>query len=242
VRRRGAIACIAGAALALAALPALADERSEFWPELDGYFTLSERTRLFVATALTLAEETQSAAGSTQYQDVQVGVHLDVTLDPLLRPALSLGDWQRNRYLWMRIGYRYGRSLDDAETTDRFRENRGIFELTGRTPPLAGGIEVITRFRWDARDVDDRYSNRYRLRLQVEKSLSLGGRAVVPFANAETFYDTRFDTWNRQRYQLGAELELNRTWRLEPSLIRQNDNRSEPARINAFGLALKYFH
>jgi hypothetical protein len=224
------------------ALPAPAEERSEFWPELDGYFKLSERTRLFLSTALTRAEETQSAAGSTQYQDVQVGVHLDVTLDPLLRPALSQGDWQRNRYLWMRVGFLYGRSFGDAEATSSYRERSGIFELTGRTPPLAGGIEVITRFRWDARDVNDRYSNRFRLRLQVEKSLSLGGHTVVPFANAETFYDTRFDTWNRQRYQLGAELELNRSWRLEPSLYRQNDSRSEPARINAFGLALKYFH
>lgn len=200
------------------------------------------RTRLFVAAAVARAEETQGAAGGTQYQDMQLGEHLDVTLSPLLRPALARGDWQRNRYLWMRIGYRYGRSLGDAEGTDRFRENRGIIELTGRTPPLAGGVEVITRFRWDARDVNDRYSNRYRLRLQVERSLRVGDRAVVPFANAETFYDTRFDTWSRQRYQLGAEVEINRSWRLEPSLIRQNDSRSEPARISALGLALKYFH
>ena len=98
------------------------------------------------------------------------------------------------------------------------------------------------RTRWDARDVDGSYSNRYRLRLQVEKSMQVAGHAVVAFANAETFYDTRYDTWNRQRYQLGAEAELNRTWRLEPSLIRQNDSRSQPAHVDAFGLALKYFH
>jgi hypothetical protein len=65
---------------------------------------------------------------------------------------------------------------------------------------------------------------------------------VIPFANAETFYDTRFDTWNRQRYQVGVEVELNRAWRMEPSLYRQNDSRSEPSRVNALGLALKYFH
>jgi hypothetical protein len=241
VRRRGAIACIAAAALACADASAPAEESNQFWPELDGYFNLGERTRLFLLATGSVYDP-PGATGSTQFQDAQVGVHLDVTLDPLLRPTLSQTDWQRNRYLWMRIGYRYGRSLGDAETADRFRENRGIFELTGRTPPLAGGVEVITRFRWDARDVNDRYSNRYRLRLQVEKSLRVGERAVVPFANAETFYDTRFDAWNRQRYQLGAEVELNRSWRLEPSLIRQNDSRSEPARVNAVGLALKYFH
>lgn len=231
------------AVLLLAASPISAEERNEFWPELDAYIKLGERTRLFLGLAGTIAEETQTATGSTRYEDAQVGVHLDVTLAPLLRPDLRQGDWQRNRYFWMRIGYRYGRTLGAADDgADRFRERRGIFELTGRTAPLAGGVELVTRFRWDARDVNDRYSNRYRLRLTVERPFEWTGRAVVPFASAETFYDTRFDTWNRQRYQVGAEFELNRSWRLEPALYRQNDSRAEPARVNAFGLALKYFH
>lgn len=47
---------------------------------------------------------------------------------------------------------------------------------------------------------------------------------------------------NGERYQLGVEIELNAKWRLEPSYYRQNDDRSEPSRINAPGLVLKYFH
>jgi hypothetical protein len=241
VRRRGAIARIAAAALACAAASAPAAESNQFWPELDGYFNLGERTRLFLLATGSVYDP-PGAAGSTQFQDMQLGVHLDVTLAPLLRPDLAKGDWQRNRYLWMRIGYRYGRSLADTESADPYREQRGIFELTGRTQPLAAGLELVGRFRWDARDFNDRDSNRYRLRFQVEKSLKLDGRAVVPFVNAETFYDSRFDAWSRQRYQIGAEIELSHAWRLEPTLNRQHDSRSEPARINALGLALKYFH
>ena len=236
-----ATALAAVAALACAALPARAAERNEFWPELDVYVPLGERMRLFAAVAATRAEETQNGAQATQYQDLTAGVHLDVTLVPILRKELAQADWQRNRYLWMRVGYRYGRSIGDSEQDDRFREQRGIFELTGRTQPLAGGLEFVGRFRWDAREVNDQHSNRYRLRLTVEKSLRVDGRAVVPFANAEAFYDTRFDTWNRQRYQAGAEVELGRHWRLEPSLIRQNDSRSQPAHVNALALAFKYF-
>jgi len=197
---------------------------------------------VFAAVAATRAEESQTTGGTTQYQDAAVGVHLDLTLTPVLRRSLAQGDWQRNRYLWTRIGYRYGRSAGDAESSERFREHRGVFELTGRTAPLAGDLEFVARVRWDAREVNDRHSDRYRLRLGVERSLKLGGRAVVPFGNAENFYDTRYDTWNRQRYQMGAEFEINRNWRIEPSLIRQNDSRSEPAHINALALALKYFH
>jgi hypothetical protein len=236
------IACTVAAALAWLAAPAPAAESNQFWPELDGYFNLGERTRLFLLATGSVYDPPPGGSGGTQFQDMQLGVHLDVTLAPLLRPDLLKGDWQRNRYLWMRVGYRYGRSLGSTEDTDPYREQRGIFELTGRTAPLAAGLELVTRFRWDVRDFNDQYSNRYRIRLQIEKSLQLDGRAVIPFANAETFYDTRFDTWNRQRYQVGAEFELSRVWRIEPSLARQNDSRSEPSRINALGLVLKYFH
>ncbi len=236
-----AAALAAAAALACAAHPARAAERNEFWPELDVYVPLGERARLFAAVAATRAEETQTTGQVTQYQDATAGVHLDVTLVPILRKELARADWQRNRYLWMRIGYRYGRSIGDAEQDDRFRERRGIFEVTGRTLPLAGGLELVGRLRWDARDVNDLHSSRYRVRVTVERSLNIGGRAVVPFANAEAFYDTRFDAWNRQRYQAGAEIGLDRQWRIEPSLVRQNDSRSQPGRVNALAVALKYF-
>jgi hypothetical protein len=238
----GALGALCGALLAWAALPAAAEERNEFWPALDAYFTLGQSTRLYLAATGTWAEKTQTSTGTMRYEDAYLGAHLDVTLAPLLRPELAKGDWHRARYLWTRIGYSYSRSLGDAEASDPFRERRGILELSGRTPPLAAGLELVSRIKWDARDVSGRHSNRYRLRLGVEKSLLLAGRAVVPFANAETFYDTRYDTWNRQLYQAGAEIELDRSWRLEPSLYRQNDSRSEPSRVNVFGLALKYFH
>jgi hypothetical protein len=235
------IARLAAIVLTCLAVAAPAAESNQFWPELDAYFNLGERTRLFVLGTASVYDPPGSA-GSTQFQDMQLGVHLDVTLAPLLRPDLLKGDWQRNRYLWMRIGYRYGRSLGGIEDTDPYREQRAIFELTGRTAPLAAGLELVGRFRWDARDFNDDYSNRYRFRFQLEKAFQLDGRALVPFANAETFYDTRFDTWNRRRYQVGAEFELSRAWRIEPSFSRQNDSRSEPARVNALGLVLKYFH
>jgi hypothetical protein len=224
------------------ALPALADTSHQFWPEIDVFVPLSDRTRLYLMATASRVEQAQGQSGGMSRQDMQAGAHLDVTLTPTFRPDLVEGDWQRNRYLWMRIGYRYGRSLGDTEDTNPYREQRGIFELTGRTPPLAGGLEYVTRFRWDARDVNDVNSNRYRLRLQVEKSLSYEGHAVVPYVNAEAFYDTRYDAWIRERYQAGVEILLNLNWRLEPSLTYQSDSRSAPERINALGLALKYFY
>lgn len=220
--------------LAGAAASAAAADSGQFWPELDAYVSLDDRTRLFLL-----------ASGSVfggEFQDMQVGAHLDFTLVPAFRSQLRVADWQRHRYLWMRMGYRYGRSLGDTERDDRFREHRALFELTGRTAPLAGGIEWVGRFRWDARDVNDQDSDRYRLRIQGEKSFTWEGRAVVPFLNAEAFYDTRFDRWNRWRYQAGAEFEIDKDWRVEAAFNYQTDSRSQPARVKAIGITLKYFH
>ena len=240
--RGGARAFVAAVALACMALPALADTSQQFWPEFDVYVPLSDRTRLYLMATASHVEQAQGQSGGVSRQDMQAGAHFDVTLTPRFRPDLAEGDWQRNRYLWMRIGYRYGRSLGDVEDTNPYREQRGIFELTARTPPHAGGLEYVGRFRWDARDVNDVDSNRYRLRLQVEKSLSYEGHGVVPYVNAEAFYDTRYEDWIRERYQVGVEIQLNLKWRLEPALTYQSDSRSTPERINALGLTLKYFY
>jgi len=65
---------------------------------------------------------------------------------------------------------------------------------------------------------------------------------MVPYAQAEIFYDTRFDCWNRQLYQAGAEIELAKRWRIEPYLARQNDSRSTSGNVDRAGLVLKYYH
>jgi len=65
---------------------------------------------------------------------------------------------------------------------------------------------------------------------------------TVPYAQAEVFYDTRYDIWNRQLYQLGAEIELSKHWRVEPYLARQNDSRSSSGNVDRMGLVLKYYH
>jgi hypothetical protein len=178
---------VAATALSCGALPATAETSTQFWPEIDGYFRLTDRTRLFLMATASRAEQAPGHSGRASRQDMQLGAHLDVTLSPVFRTDLAKGDWQRNRYLWMRIGYRY------------------------------------------------------RLRLQVEKSYKHEGRALVPFVNAEAFYDTRYDAWIRERYQLGMEIELSQSWRLEPALTHQADERSSPGRINALGLTRKYF-
>ena len=219
-------------------VPSSAQTRNEFWPGFDAYIKLKPRTRLYLTAALVRAKEPEAASGGF-YRDITLGAHLDISLKPIFRRKLAQkGDWERERYLWARIGYRYGTTLGDVE--DPSREHRGILELTGRAP-LPRNFWVVLRNRADLRDVNGNYSSRYRLRLTVEREVRLFGLDTVPYINAEAFYDTRYDAWNRQRYQAGLEIALSKRWRIEPYYTRQNDQRSDAPHLNAFGLSLKYY-
>jgi len=228
----------AASALAFAAGSCVAAQ-DEFWPEIDGFFKLDERMRVFLRASASRAEDTDVRNDKPRYEDGRLGAHLDISLRPVFRSELLDDDWERRRFLWMRVGYNYvGNYHADGST---YHEDRGILELSVRQP-TAHGITITGRLKWDLRDIDGAYSNRYRVRAGLERAFDAGGHTLVPYAHAETMYDTRYDAWNRQRYQAGMEIALNSRWRLEPYLARQDDDQSEPAHVNAVGLILKYFH
>src|SRR6266540_2397200 len=157
----------------LAMMPALAARAGEtqtvLLPEVDTYVKLTDTTRLFLLGSLTrdLTEDTT---------DGELGVHLDVTLMPILRRELRVGDWERERYLWVRVGYRLSGDLDEIGSTV---EHQGVFELTGRVP-LPWDLWLVNRGRADLRDVDGDVSARLRYRLGVEREFTLWNHAVVP--------------------------------------------------------------
>jgi hypothetical protein len=64
-------------------------------PEVNAYLKLNDTLRLFLQGDLTEHVTT----GAT---DGELGVHLDVTLMPILRRRLREANWQRDRYLWIR--------------------------------------------------------------------------------------------------------------------------------------------
>ena len=239
MNRRAAHSSAVVAGLVLGAAPGAAQTRHEFWPAAEAYVKLGARTRLYLLAAFTHAQEPEAASGAQVYRDAQFGAHLDFTLKPIFRPKLRRrGDWERTRYAWVRVGYRYGTSI--GEVQDPYREHRGILEMTLRFP-LPAGVSGVNRGRVDLRDVDGSTSTRFRYRLTLERETPVFGATIVPYVNAEFFYDSRFDDWTRQRYQAGVEVVLSDHWRIEPALVRQNDERAQPAHVNALALSLKYY-
>jgi hypothetical protein len=229
-RRSGGLALVVGL-LVIGAAPARADHQLELVPEVNAFLKLSDHTRLFLLGSLT--------RGLTEdVTDGEAGVHLDVTLLPILRRRLREGDWERERYLWFRVGYQLSGSLDGPDRG--VREHRGVLEGTARVP-LPHEVWLVNRGRVDLRDIDGEFSARFRYRLGIEREFTVGGVVLVPYAQAEVFYDTRFGAFNRQLYQGGVEIELTKHWRIEPYYARQEDQRSSPAHLDRVGLVLKLY-
>ena len=230
-RRAGAVAAVLCAAGALAGAAQAADS-SEVWPEADAFYRLSPATRLFFAIPFSESAETDTQGWSLEG-------YLDVSIKPILRKYLQTEDWQRSRFLWMRIGYaRVGKATNGERQTP---EDRGVVAIYGKLP-LPAQIVVEGRARTDLRWIDNAYANRNRLRVEATRELTVGERTVVPYFNVEWFYDTRYDGWSRTLYQAGAEITVNPHFRYEVYVARQNDRLPKDQDLNALGFTAKWYY
>lgn len=222
----GSSLCAAGAAQAA--------DTSEFWPELNAYLQLNERSRAFFSAAYALGKESDSV------RSVDMAAFLDVSLKPIgprRRQRLSQ-DWQRSRYLWARIGY--DRVFEATDSTGvEVVEDRGVIAFYGRAP-LPADLWLEARSRADFRWIGDEYSNRYRFRLDLSREVTLFDHTVAPYGNVEWFYDTRYDDWARTLATLGAEVTVSSRFRYEIYVARQADRVPEDKDLNALGVVFKW--
>ncbi|MFI5005953.1 MAG: DUF2490 domain-containing protein [Solirubrobacterales bacterium] len=227
-------------ALTLLGVPVRAgDTQTELWPEAQAFVKLGERVRLHILADVWYAPASWTPDETASDSEAEIGAHLDLTLKPIARPRLRTRNWERERYVWARIGYDY--LWTPGDTAKPSHEHRGIVEVTGRAP-LPGKLWAINRVRVDLRDKNGTRSTRYRERITLEREIALFGVETIPYASAELLYDTRYDAWSEQRYQVGLEAVLGPRWRLEPYYLRKEDLRSEPRHTNALGVLLKYYH
>jgi hypothetical protein len=231
------------AVLSAATTPVWAESQDQLLPELDAFVPFSDTLRGHLYSQGTVVESTSGVKdpapnGLTQ---ATYGAYLDVTLTPRLRKRLEEGDWQRDRYLWSRIGYEYSQSYNGSKENKSFWQNAFIWELTTHSRPLAGGLELEGRARLDLRDKNGENSSLYRLRLTIERRFETGERSTTPYVRAESLYNTKYDQWNQQRYQAGAELELSHRWRISPYFEWRHDSRAQPETLRAFGFEVVYY-
>jgi hypothetical protein len=211
------------------------ETRSELWPEVDAYFRLNSAMKLFGLAAF-------SSARKESYSEGQYGIHWDVSWKArrqlLLHRLTHLANDEKLRPLTLRIGYRYNGTIQD--NGEPFHEDRGVLEVHVRWP-FPGNVLVSDRNRADLRWVEGVYSWRYRNRLLVERETGIGGYRLTPYTSGEVFYDSRYGAWSRNRFAVGVQAPFHPRVLLDIYYMRQNDTRSQPAHVNALGLALNLF-
>jgi len=102
-------------------------------------------------------------------------------------------------------------------------------------------VWVETRTRADLRWIGDDYSTRYRFRLEANREFGVKDHPVLPYLNVEWFYDTRYSDWSRTLYQAGVEVTVNKVFRYELYLARQDDRLPEVKSLNALGVVAKFY-
>ena len=213
--------------------------RDEFWPSFEVYINVKPKVRLYLLGTISKTIEDGELFNAQSYES-QVGAHVD---------------YIPNDHLILRAGYRYGREVGDND--NGFREHRLLADQILRKY-LPGDLLLTDRNREEFRFITGDFSFRYRNRVTIEREFQLPsiplvrGRAISPYVSGEIFYDSRFDTWNRNRYAAGMVLSFRRGpilrkvlqkrgINLDLFLMRQNDSRSNPAHVNALGASL-IFH
>jgi len=225
----------------LQAAPAWADDSlsTEFWPELNAYVRLNERSRLLFTAAATRAMEGQWTPGKAVTQDSQFTANLDYTLAPVLRRDVPEAEWSKNRLLWSRIGFEYGTSGPSG--ANDFRSYTGTLELNSRYP-TPSALWVTGRLRVDLREVNGESSQRYRVRLGSEWDTTIREHPVAPYSSIEFVYDTRYDQWSRMTLKAGLETPIAEAWRVEPYLALQfNKPNDDISRVLGVGLTFKVY-
>jgi hypothetical protein len=175
------------------------------------------------------------------YTDGQVGVNMDFYFSPLDdRIIRRRVDVVHSHLLVLRVGYVFEKTPSDSKKP--FTEHTAVVELTRRFK-LPKKILVSDRNRGDLRFKNGEFLPRYRNELTIERSFSLGKRALTPYASVEAFYDSIYDKFDQFRYIAGSEFEVNKHLVFRAYYLRQHVTDPNSKSTNILGLkAQVFFH
>ena len=225
-----------------AAVISAGDTKTEVWPEGRRSSSWGRRCACTCLPTHWYAPASWTPGGTESDSEAETGVHLDAHAQadrPAEAPHSQLGARAvpvgAGR---LRLPLDTGRpgGAEPREPRDRRVPARAAFTWAeGSGPSIERAWTCGTRTARTPRGTGSASSSSARSRSS--------GMETVPYVSAEVLYDTRYDAWSEQRYQVGLEMILDARWHLEPYYLRQKDHRA-PSRSTRthFGLVLKYHH
>ena len=194
---------------------AQSETQTQFFPEVDTFFKLSDSSRLLAVESGTIAPEVS-----------QENAYVSLGWDQRVTDRFSLRGAYRFQYTW-------GEPVQ--------RENR--IQLSGDVQfPLAfrllGDARGMVELRW----INGQPSQRYRIRAGLQREVvGIFGKAHTFSGTAEVYYNTTTDAWNYREYTADISTLLSQKASLDVYYQRQDNTRSSPAHVNGIGLVLTLY-
>jgi Protein of unknown function (DUF2490) len=207
---------------------AAAAQETQFLPEMDVYFKLTENVRISGQ-----AKDTRDGGESTQ---LAIGPSLDLYTKPLVRlkrvTSFDLDD-AKSRPLVVSAGYRY---LTGTPST-----NRLVLEATSHFP-VKFALLLSDRNRSDLDWSDGRFEWRYRNRLEIQKSVTIRSYHPSPYASVEVYYESQYQKWSTTEIYVGCLFPIKKHFELDPYYEHQNNTGKKPnSQLNGIGLILNMY-
>jgi hypothetical protein len=216
--RPGALLIVALACLGLGGR-AGADTRDEFWPELDLWFKLNDSFRLLLVTSGARDRDTGDRTNG------EGAVYLD---------------YRMNQHISLRGGFDYALTIAQSPGEQNSVEHRYILDFNYRWH-FGDATQLTDRTRTDLRNSDGASSYRIRNRLQLEHEIKFTHGGTTPYANVEAYYDSRYDTVSRLRWEAGASTAIGKRMALDLYVGRQHDSHPQIQEVNGLGVTLNAY-
>jgi Protein of unknown function (DUF2490) len=205
--------------------------QKQIWPEMDVYYRINERFRLY-----SLISSTRS---NSEYTDGTAGIFIDYFALPWLRGRndTELSDSSGGYYWWFRMGYSYS----DAPPSDK-KKIVNIFETeTNNTFHLPADIILQTRNRLDWRWVNGEFQPIYRPRAKFVRNLKTEYLTFNAYLWSEYFFYLNDNTQDRLRICFGVEIKVLKFLDFETYYLHQFQNKQYVEPLNAIGVQFNLY-
>jgi uncharacterized protein DUF2490 len=206
-----AFLCAAGAE----GVRAQSETQTQFFPEVDTFFKLSDSSRLLAVESGTIAPEVS-----------EENAYVSLAWDQRVTDRFSLRGAYRFQYTWG----------EPVQRENRIQVSGDLqFPLAFR---LLGNVRSMVELRW----INGNPSQRYRLKADLQREvIGLFGKAHTFSGSAEVYYNTTTDAWNYREYTADVSTLLSQKVSLDVYYQRQDNTQSSPAHVNGVGLVLTLY-
>ena len=139
------------------------------------------------------------------------------------------------------MGYARSRGLAAEPGETDSIENRLVFDFNYRWR-LTERALLVDRTRFDLPDREDSDSYRVRNRLRLEYETKLREAAITPYACLEAFYDSRFDSVTRYRFEGGVVIPRGQHLEWDVFVGAQRDSQAATQNAVGFGVTLSFIY